>query len=163
MDGFRYDVHLMSQSVPQEFLDELYAIPGNRVSLRYLIEQLEKTGVTVVAGSRISESVGYPRWSDLRRRLGQAAGIQSGDPTPDQIIQAAGELFLYDALEENYGYFTSDPSTWKGPIVILPYLTSRIITTNWDSSIEVCFELAGAPSPWIWKMSRDNRGSGKAC
>ena len=54
MDGFRYDVHLMSQSVPQEFLDELYAIPGNRVSLRYLIEQLEKTGVTVVAGSGIS-------------------------------------------------------------------------------------------------------------
>ena len=115
MDGFRYDVHLMSQSVPQEFLDELYAISGNRVSLRYLIEQLEKTGVTVVAGSGISVKVGYPRWSNLRRKLGQMAGIESPDPTPDEIIQAAGELFLYDALEENYRYPTSDPSTWRGP------------------------------------------------
>ena len=167
MDGFRYDVHLMSQSVPQEFLDELYGLPGNRVSLRYLIEQLNRSGVTLVAGSGISVKVGYPRWSKLRRKLGQMAGLESEDPTPDQIIAAAGELFLYDALEEHYAYPTSDPLTWQGPIVILPHLASRVITTNWDNAIEECYQRANfhfarkavgkfdtpLTRPWIWKMS----------
>jgi len=172
---FRYDVHLMSQSVPQEFLDELYAIPGNRVSLRYLVERLNSSGVTVVAGSRLSVRAGYPVWSELLTKLGQSVGIQSKNPTPEEIIAAAGEMFLYDALEENYGHQYSDPNTLRGPVMILPYLTEGVITMNVDNAIEEAFERAGAPfrhrfvgelpgdatRPWIWKMSGtiDDRSS----
>jgi len=137
----------LENGIPRQFLDELYAIPTNRAALRYLIEQINTQGISVLAGNDVSASAGFPRWSDFIQELAQSVGVVATDDitTADRIVEQAGEMLFYDSVEGTYGFLGSDPSTWRGAINVLPHLSARVMTVNLDNAIEVIYSYVGTP------------------
>src|SRR5438309_11657182 len=102
--------------IPREFLDELYAKPGNRVPLRYLIDQINNQGVVLAVGRDVAVAVGHPPWRDFLQQFAKKAGIELERDHParmaDRILEAVGETLFYDAIEEAYGFIPSPPAAW---------------------------------------------------
>lgn len=113
-------------TVPQDFLDQLYAIPGNKVALRYLIEQLNGEGVIVFAGAGVSVATGFPLWEDFVRGVASGAAWNPGpvEAIVDHIVAKAGRMFFLDEVEEAYGYTEQSPEA-SGMVALLPFSRCR--------------------------------------
>jgi WD40 repeat protein len=140
-------------SVPAEFLESLYTIPRNRVTIPYLIEELKREKVAILAGYDVTTWAGLPRWPDFLDNLGALSGVEQ---MPDHVAEKAaaisvkaGPLLLVDAIEETYKQIPL-PAHWREPLPLFPYLSRKVLTLSPDRLIEHVCEMAGLPFPQRW-------------
>ncbi|MBI4909034.1 MAG: SIR2 family protein [Acidobacteria bacterium] len=130
-------------AIPLEFLDELFAIPGNRVAVRNLIDQINREGVTIFAGNGVAVDAGYPRWEHFLLDCAKRAGLEPSTATisAKAIIDGAGQMFFYDSVEEVYGF--QPVVERRGVLPLLPRISQSVVTVNIDNAIESEYAIAG--------------------
>ncbi|MGC4001114.1 MAG: hypothetical protein QM767_28110 [Anaeromyxobacter sp.] len=130
-------------------MDELFAIPGNRIAIRNLIDQISGAGISVFAGPGVSQGAGLPHWQNFLGQIAKRAKVYLDELTPENIIKKTGEMYVLDAIEEVFGNLVPE-GDWVGPLRLIPLLTDFVATPNVDRAIELEFARNRVPFATIF-------------
>jgi hypothetical protein len=84
-------------------IEEILNLPGNSVTVNYLIDGLRQRKVIPVAGPMTSKDAGYPTYAEFVQQTAGLAGVEAGDDTfktATAIVSVLGRMAFLDLLED---------------------------------------------------------------
>jgi tRNA A-37 threonylcarbamoyl transferase component Bud32 len=136
---------------------EILPLRENAHTLPLLVRELQSpSGVIPFVGAGFSRPMGYPLWSEFLLKQADLAGVKTAieerirngqyEEAAQDLLSCRGVRRFEDAMLHNFGDERLKERELTGPVRVVPYLsTGPIITTNFDSVLEVAFARKGEP------------------